>query len=232
MTPTLSPRLRAVADLVLPGRAAADIGCDHAQLAAWWVASGRVPSAIASDVRPGPLEQARKNLALSRITHVELRRGSGLSTLRPGEVSTIAIAGMGGPLMLRLLEESRDVAQSAGRIILQPNTAWEQVRSALAAQQIRLDAETLTEDGGHTYLTLAYDPNVRGVHWSDADVLLGPRLRRDRPPSFDAWLEQRRSHLGTLQERLARELGPGHPRVQQVIETRAQLDVAALEPIP
>lgn len=224
MSPRLSPRLQAVADLVLQGQPAADIGCDHAQLAGAWVRSGAVPRAIASDVRPRPLEHAR--IRLAKFTAVEIRLGSGLSTLQPGEVATVAMAGMGGPLMLDLLEASPEILATTRRVILQPNTSWENVRRALAERNIPLDAEVLTEDAGRLYLTLAFDPGARSATWDEADIVLGPRLRRDRCELFARWVEHRRTHLGTLREQLTAELGAMHPRLAALEAERQRLETA------
>lgn len=209
----LSPRLRAVAELALRGLPAADIGCDHAQLAAWWTTSGHVPHAIASDVAEGPLQRARMQLAEAGVTEVELRQGSGLTTLRPGEVATIALAGMGGHLMVELLEASPAVLAETRRVILQPNTGWEDVRRFLAERSIPLEAETLTEEGGQVYLTLAFDPRRRDASWSEADIVLGPRLRRTRAPVFERWFASRCAHVGGLIEALGVTLGSDHARV-------------------
>ncbi len=224
MSHKLSPRLQAVADLVLRGQPAADIGCDHAQLAGAWVRSGAVPRAIASDVRPGPLEHARARLA--NFAAVEIRLGSGLSTLGPGEVATIAMAGMGGGLMLELLEASPDVVATTQRVILQPNSSWENVRRALAERNIPLDAEVLTEEAGRLYLTLAFDPRANSASWDEADVVLGPHLRRDRSALFARWVEHRRTHLGSLRVRLTAELGATHPRLTALEAERQRLELA------
>jgi len=227
-TRSLSDRLRAVADLALEGLPAADIGCDHGQLAAWWVASGRIPSAIASDLRPGPLAQARRVLRAAGLERqVDVRQGSGLSTLVPGEVATIAIAGMGGHLMLELLDAHPDVLAQTRRVVLQPNTAWVDVRRDLAKRGVSLEAEQLTESGGHVYLTLAFDPRTRGTVWNDADILLGPRLRTERGPAFLRWLAARREHLTTLRARLAQDLGETHPRLDTLEAELATLAQAS-----
>ena len=59
----LSPRLRLAADLVPKGARLADVGTDHAYLPACLLMEGKIPSAIAADLREGPLSRARETAA-------------------------------------------------------------------------------------------------------------------------------------------------------------------------
>lgn len=136
------------------------------------------------------------------------------------------MAGMGGALILELLEASPAVVATTRRVIIQPNTSWENVRRALAERGIPLDAEVLTEDAGRLYLTLAFDPRARSGTWDEADIVLGPRLRRDRSELFARWVEHRRTHLGTLREQLTAELGATHPRLAALQAERQRLERA------
>ena len=60
MLPTLDARLTAAAELVLPGKPVADIGCDHGKLTAVLAASGKYPRVIGADLRPGPLARSNR----------------------------------------------------------------------------------------------------------------------------------------------------------------------------
>ena len=99
----LSMRLRAIAGMVTKGNRLADVGCDHGYLSIWLVSEKTVPSAIAMDVRPGPLSRARENISRYGLEdYIETRLSDGLTKLEPGEGDTLVIAGMGGPLMERI----------------------------------------------------------------------------------------------------------------------------------
>ena len=59
----LTPRLRTAADLVPAGARLADIGTDHAYLPAALLLEGKIPYAIAADLRHGPLLRAKETAA-------------------------------------------------------------------------------------------------------------------------------------------------------------------------
>ena len=104
----LSIRMQAVADLVSDGMRIADIGTDHGFVPIALVSAGRCPYAVAADVRRGPLSHAAENIRKYGLSEViETRLSDGLEKIKPGEADSIIIAGMGGMLMIRILEEGR-----------------------------------------------------------------------------------------------------------------------------
>ena len=60
----ISKRIQAIVDMVSPGYSVCDVGCDHAYTSITLVENGKCPYAVASDVRPGPLAAAQKNIDL------------------------------------------------------------------------------------------------------------------------------------------------------------------------
>ena len=114
MLPTLDARLTAAAELVLPGKPVADIGCDHGKLTAVLAASGKYPRVIGADLRPGPLAKAEQTLEHAGCKdRVELRLGDGLSVLSAGEVGTIVLAGVSAQTTWEIIEQAPWVAQLA-----------------------------------------------------------------------------------------------------------------------
>ena len=55
----LPPRLRLIAGWVPEGAYLADVGTDHGYLPTWLRLQGKIRGAVASDLRPGPLERAK-----------------------------------------------------------------------------------------------------------------------------------------------------------------------------
>ena len=130
MLPTLDARLTAAAELVLPGRPVADIGCDHGKLTAVLAASGNYPKVIGADLRPGPLAKAKQTLEHAGCEdRAELRLGDGLSVLSAGEVGTIVLAGVSAQTTWEIIEQAPWVMQPGGpRLGLVPATRHSELR--------------------------------------------------------------------------------------------------------
>ena len=154
-----SPSVRLSKRLILsmvPGcRSAADIGCDHGLLSIALLKEGRAENVIASDLRPGPLARAEENIRAEGLSDkISLRLADGLSSLTPGEADVIIIAGMGGLLMCRILEEGKDVLKGAETLVLSPHTDIEEVRRLLPALGFKIRKEKICKDAGKYYFAL------------------------------------------------------------------------------
>lgn len=85
----LDARLRCVAKHVRPGSVLADIGTDHARLPVYLVEQGICPKAIASDLRQGPADAARRTIRSAGLENrIEVRLGDGLTALTADEAMT------------------------------------------------------------------------------------------------------------------------------------------------
>lgn len=101
----LSKRLAAVADMVTPGLVLADIGTDHAYIPIYLVEQQIIPRAIAADANRGPLARASAHIREHALEEkIETRLSDGLAAFSPEEAQSIVIAGMGGALTIRILE--------------------------------------------------------------------------------------------------------------------------------
>ena len=145
-------RITAMINFVHEGSRVADVGADHGYLSIELAASGRAKFVTATEKNPQPLQAARKNISAAGLDNIiDTRHGDGLQVLSAGEVDTICIAGMGGALIAKILDESPDVLQSARQLILQPMNASEKVRLWLTQNGWVVDDEDLAEVAGFVY---------------------------------------------------------------------------------
>jgi len=115
-----------MAGFVGAGESVADIGSDHAYVPIYLVREGVSPFAILTDIRPGPLDRARKSVEKAAAAgggeKFDLRLGDGLAVLTEGEVDTVIIAGLGGETIISVLDADPDKTLSFSKYILQPRT--------------------------------------------------------------------------------------------------------------
>jgi tRNA (adenine22-N1)-methyltransferase len=148
----LSRRLSALAEWVPQGARFADIGTDHAMLPVYLAQNGKVEYAVAGDVHAGPVEAARRQVSEAGLEGVvSVRLGDGMSVLSPGEVDTVTIAGMGGSLMVRILDQAGERLNGVGTLVLSPHVAEDGVRRWLIRHDYLLDREMLLEEDGVIY---------------------------------------------------------------------------------
>ncbi len=130
---SLGARLALCASMVRPGAALADVGTDHAYLPVWLAKRGVVPRAVASDIRPGPLERAKRNIErFGAQDAVETRLCDGLDGILPGEADDVVIAGMGGEMIAGIVGRAPWLKNAGKHLILQPMTREENLRRALS----------------------------------------------------------------------------------------------------
>lgn len=150
----LSERLKSLADMVSKGNTVVDVGCDHGYLSIYLVQHGISPGVLAMDVRKGPLSAAQEHIRQYQLEdYIETRLSDGLSQYHIGEVETLVCAGMGGPLMMKILTESGDKAKSMRELILQPQSELPAFRRFLRYGGYRtLDENILCEEGKYYFL--------------------------------------------------------------------------------
>lgn len=148
----LSERLSSVASMVTAGNCLADVGTDHGYVPIYLYERNIIPRAIAMDVNYGPLERARLHIAENGFGNaIETRLSDGLAALKAGEADSVVIAGMGGPLMIRILSAYPEVTASVKELILQPQSEISDVRIWLYEQGYEIIEEHMVFEDGKYY---------------------------------------------------------------------------------
>ena len=195
----LTPRLQAVARLVPPNAALADIGTDHAYLPAWLLGRGQVRSAIAADISKGPLDRAKLTAQQYDCTdRMEFRLCDGLAGIAPDEVDTIVIAGMGGETIAAILQAAPWVCNGRYTLILQPMSAQPDLRGWLWYNGFSIQKEELVREGDKLY-------NILVASYGDAvELTAGEEWAGRQRPDMDQPL--RGEYLSKLLAKLERAI--------------------------
>ena len=177
----ISKRLELVASFVPQGAILLDVGSDHAYLPIELVERGQIKSAIAGEVVEGPYQSAVNNVEAHGLK--EVRLANGLAAFEEADqVSVITIAGMGGRLIARILEEGLDKLANVERLILQPNNREDDLRIWLQDNGFQIVAESILEEAGKFYEILVVEAGQMKL--SSSDVRFGPFLSKEVSPVF------------------------------------------------
>ena len=180
----ISKRLELVASFVPQGAILLDVGSDHAYLPIELVERGKIESAIAGEVVEGPYQSAVKNVEAHGLEEkIQVRLANGLAAFEEADqVSVITIAGMGGRLIARILEEGLDKLANVERLILQPNNREDDLRIWLQDHGFEIVAESILEESGKFYEILVVEAGQMKL--SSSDVRFGPFLSKEVSPVF------------------------------------------------
>ena len=215
--PKLSDRLGSIAGMVSNGNSVCDVGCDHGFVSIYLVASGISPHVIAMDVRKGPLSRADEHIQAYKMeNYIETRLSDGLAAYRAGEAQTLIVAGMGGPLMLRILESYPEKTGSFQELILQPQSEIPVFRSTIRKMGYEITEEKMVLEEGKYYPMMKVVPVQKQLtSLPELENTYGPHLLAERNPVLYQFLKKEETMVTELLERLQKEASDRKDVVQQ-----------------
>nr|WP_177297909.1 class I SAM-dependent methyltransferase [uncultured Blautia sp.] len=226
----LSLRLSAIAEMVTEGNRLVDVGCDHGYLPVNLIQKQKIPSAIAADVGKGPLSRAQEHIEQYGLgKYIETRLSDGLREIREGEGDTLVIAGMGGPLMERILTDGKEVLRSFKELILQPQSDIGHVRRFLFANGYQIMEENSVLEDGKFYFIMKAAAGIKVPVWKDEELEFGKLLLEKKHPVLRQYLERELRIRDQILERLRDESREAAVRRKEEVMEERRLILAALE---
>lgn len=138
--------------MVPPDSVLCDIGCDHGFVSIELVRKRICHHIIAADVRTGPLQRAEEHIREAGLEgRIETRLSDGLDKIGKGEADGFLAAGMGGRLIMHIIEDSLDKIREMDFMILQPQSELGAVRSFLREQGLTVVREDMVQEEGKFY---------------------------------------------------------------------------------
>lgn len=206
MSLQLTPRLQAVADQVPTGVRLADVGTDHAYLPTWLLLHERIPFALCTDLRPGPLERARETVERWGVAErTELRLCDGLVGVKAGEVDFLVIAGMGGETILGILSAAAWAREKGCTV--QPMSSLADLRAGLAPLGLHITREVLAQEGETLYVVINLAPGSEGA-LTAAQAQVGRAECHQGDPLWPRYLDQEARRLARALAGLERSRKP------------------------
>jgi tRNA (adenine22-N1)-methyltransferase len=188
----LKGRLKLIAEKVPKCNVVSDIGTDHAYIPIYLVSKGICRCAIASDIKPGPVNAAKKNIEMAGLNEkIKTRMGPGISTIEKDEADVFILAGMGGILIKEILEESLEVSKTANLIILQAMNALDILRKWLNENGFAIMDEELVKEGEKIYVVMSIKWTGIKYNIEEVNYHIGVKLVEKRDPLLEAYLKKR-----------------------------------------
>ena len=233
----LSNRLEMVVSFVKAGESAADIGTDHGHVPVELVRRGIVKRAYAMDVRKGPLSKAEENVAAAGLKEkIETRLSDGVRKLSVGEAETVIIAGMGGELVIHIMEDGRHVWDTVEQWVLSPHSEIHKVREWLECNGFVIVKEDMVfEDGkfytildvrkGENFRVAAADESRESDSLSERekDYRYSKFLRTCKHPVFIAYLKDEEEKLLGLKANLEKQAAHSERAKESMREVEEKL---------
>lgn len=187
----LSKRLSALVNYVIKGSSVVDIGTDHGYVPVYLVKNKIVDKAIGVDVNKGPLQSGARAVRETGLEdHIDLRLGDGLAAIKPGEVDTVIIAGMGGSTMIDIFESGKEVLNKVQRLILQPMIGVPNLRDWLLEHGWMIIDEDLVVEDGRIYEIVVSQPCDKKKSYTRGQIEIGPILLEKNHPLLPRHIER------------------------------------------
>lgn len=219
----LSDRLRHVADFVTTCETVADVGTDHGYVPIYLVKNNRCKNAIAMDINAGPLERANANIEKEQLTNcIETRLSDGLDELHIGEADAVVIAGMGGELMVRILEKGRAVLDTVTELVLSPHSELEIVRQYLIEHDYCINDEKMLIDEGKYYTVMKVSHGAEQPY-SVMELQYGRKLIENKDTILREYLRKETNKYNQIAQKLQENATENAK--QRMEEVRSQIGI-------
>jgi tRNA (adenine22-N1)-methyltransferase len=227
----LSKRLKFIADHIDKCDSLIDVGTDHGYIPIYAVKKKLCNKAIASDINKGPVEKAKLNASLDGVSSkVEVRLGGGLETVKKGEVEAVVIAGMGGNLIINILEKDKNKLPLYKFMILQPAQNPEVLREYLYTNGYEIIDEDICLDEGIFYelfkvrkskdIKLSLDP----IFYEFSSMLL-----KKKHPLFYSYLEFKEEKYKKILGLIKEDSESSKARKQEIIDKLKAIESLKIE---
>ncbi len=171
----MNKRLLLIAENIENGKGLIDVGTDHGYLPIYMAQNGYTGTIYASDINSDPLNKAINNADAAGLkSRICFLLSDGLHDCPRDAVDTIVIAGMGGDMIVKILDEVEWVLSPEYKLILQPMSKAEILRYWLVYNGFEISNEMLVDENNTLYQIIV--ARFGGItKLNDAELYMGKK---------------------------------------------------------
>ncbi len=167
-------RMRCICSLVTEGGVVCDVGTDHAFVPIELVKSERVRRAIITDISRPSLEKGLENVRKNGLSSLIIGACcNGTLGIELSGVSDVIIAGMGGELIVSIIDGDPRLKSSDIQLILQPMSRAEELRKYLFTHGFETKPELRVRSDGRLYTVISARFTGKTTECSAKNIYLG-----------------------------------------------------------
>lgn len=196
----LSKRLSVIASFIKGFKSLADIACDHGYLGIYCALNYDLKEVLLTDINELPLASAKANIdKFSVKDKVNTALGNGLEPLDK-DYEVISISGIGGSLLVDILNNDLEKAKKAKRLILSANNDVKLLREFLMNNHFMITNEVMVYDYKY-YEILVAEYTSKSVNYTELELKYGPYLLKEKSADF---INHYQKLLKTLESQLTK----------------------------
>ena len=214
----LSKRLSAIFDM-FSGEVAADVGSDHGKLIISLYEEGKIKKGYAIDNKVGPFSRLKKEIEKHNIlNNVIPMLSDGISEL-PEDVDSVIIAGMGGHLIIKILESHKDKLTNVKNIFVDAHNGLYEVRKSISNLGYHIYKEEILLEDDIYYEIIAFEKG-ESPELSEDEYEYGPILLKEKNNVF---IHKHRDRIYQIEKILSEENIP-EARKESLLKEKRRLE--------
>ncbi len=197
-----SKRLLEIASLVKQNAIVGDIGTDHGYIPVYLIEEGIAKKVIGSDISKGSLKKIIDYVKSKGLEDkIDTRLGNGLEVIKPFEIDTVIIAGMGGILIKDILDKNWKLTKSINNFILQPMIGAKELREYLLDNGFTIVENKLLKEDGKYYEIINAKTGIE-PKWSEFNLEIPRDLIEKKHPLLEEYVRHKLDYSENILESL------------------------------
>lgn len=177
-------RIEVIADFVEDGSRIADIGSDHCKVPILLCEKNKISFAQAVENKIGPYKRMCQEIIDSGFSSlIKPSLSDGISDL-DASVDTLIIAGMGGKLIKKILNNNKEKLASIDTIIIDAHNDRDEISSFLADCNYELVDNVFFYDSNKPYDVMKWRKTNKKISYTKEQLEFGPLNMVNKPASW------------------------------------------------